>query len=104
MPKAWEDKTLLFLAHLIDKGSQSSTIKSYKSAIKAVLVNDGYDWKEEKILLTSLTKACRLINDQVKTKLPIGGHLLELLLFELERKFGCQPETGCQTFSKQSSF
>ena len=42
-PKLWEDRTTLFLGYLIDHGVQSSTIKSYVSAIKKTLVMDGYD-------------------------------------------------------------
>ena len=62
-------------------------LKSYVSAIKRILVDDGYHWNNDKILLTSLTRACRLVNDRVKTCLPINCGLLEVLLFELERYF-----------------
>ena len=37
--------------------------------------------------LTSLTKACKLINDKVKTRLPIHKKLLHLMLAEVERSF-----------------
>ena len=33
-PQTWEEKVSLFLAQLVDSGAQSSTIKSYVSAIK----------------------------------------------------------------------
>ena len=84
MPILWEDRTSLFMAYLIDKGVQSSTIKSYVSAIKRTLLNDKYKWKDELILLTSLTKACKLVNDSVRTRLPIHCSLLEMILFELQ--------------------
>ena len=41
-PKPWEDRTTLFIGYLIDRGIQSVTIKSYVSAIKKMLVMDGY--------------------------------------------------------------
>ena len=66
---------------------QSSTVKSYVSAIKRILIDDGYEWNDNKILLNALTKACRLINDRVQTRLPIHCGLLELLLFEIHRHF-----------------
>ena len=76
----WEDRTSLFIAHLVQKVIQSGTIKSYVSGIKNMLVHVNYKWDDSKILLTSLTKACRLCNDHITTRLPIHCGLLELLL------------------------
>ena len=87
IPNSWESRICLFAAYLVDGGIQSSTLKSYYSAIMAVLKNDGYVVNDDKVLLTSLAKACRLVNDKVQTRLPIGRHLLEILLFEIQRKF-----------------
>ena len=67
---------------------QSNTVKSYVSAIKKTLVMDGYRWDDNLVLIRSLSKACRIINDSVKTRLPIHCSLLELLLFETLRHFG----------------
>ena len=39
---SWELKTALFGAYLVDNGIQSSTLKSYFSAIKHILKLDGY--------------------------------------------------------------
>ena len=68
-------------------GLQSSTIKSYISAIKRILLDDGYQWEYNKMLLTAITKACKLKNDRVQVRLPIGFGLLELILFEVRRYF-----------------
>ena len=86
-PSLWEDRVALFCAYLIDQGFQSQTIKSYVSAIKGVLKDDGYNWNENRVLISSLTKACRLVNDKVKTRLPISQNLLEVMLFEIQRIF-----------------
>ena len=86
-PPMWERRAALFCAYLVDKGNQSGTIRSYISAIKKVLKEDGYNWNDNIVLFDSLTKACRLCNDHVKTRLPIQIGLLELLLFELDRVF-----------------
>ena len=86
-PKLWEDRTILFIGYLVDKGMQSTTVKSYVSAIKRMLVDDGYPSKDGKILLTSLTKACRIINDRVMHRLPIRCGLLELILFKVRHRF-----------------
>ena len=89
-PRLWEDRTTLFIGHLINKGFQSSTIKSYVSAIKKTLLMDGYEWDDNLVLIRSLSKACRLVNDRVTTRLPITCNLLEILLFEIQRKFPTQ--------------
>ena len=60
-------------------------------AIKRILVDDGYDWNDTKVLLHSLTRACRLINDKVRTRLPIQSSLMEVLLFEIQRYLHKQP-------------
>ena len=92
MPKSWEDRATLFVTYLIEyKQTQSSTIKSYISAIKRTLIDDNYDWNDNQVLLTSLTKACHLTNDRVTTRLPITCTMLEFILFELERVFSTQP-------------
>ena len=45
----------------------------------------------DEFLLTSLTKACRLVNDKVKHRLPIQKPLLELLLRKANSVFAEQP-------------
>ena len=62
---------MLFIAQLIEEGMQSSTVKSYISAIKTTLITDGYTWDNSKILLSSLTRACKVVKDHVRTRLPI---------------------------------
>ena len=79
MPQSWEERTQLFMAYLNDQGMQSSMVKSYVSAIKKILTIDGYDWNDKHILVTSLTRACRLVNDTIKPHLPIHCSLLELI-------------------------
>ena len=78
------------MAHLIELGRQSSTIKLYISAIKCILKQDKYAWDDGKACLVSLTKACKLQNDQFKTRLPITLGLLEVILFEINRVFSSQ--------------
>ena len=90
-PVSWEDRVLLFCGYLVDNGYQSCTIKSYVSAIKATLKEDSYNWDDSKFLLGSLTKACRLLNDKMRCRLPITVGLLEMLLFEIQRVFEKQP-------------
>ena len=88
-PKAWEDRTALYCAHLVQEGFQWSTIKSYISAIKA----DNYEWNEKEIKLSIITRACKIKNDKLIARLPIRKGFLELILFEIQRMYsGNQPQ------------
>ena len=64
-PELWEDRAMLFIAYLIEKGTQSATIKSYISAIKKTLVMDEYNCNDNLVLVRPLSRACRIINDTV---------------------------------------
>ena len=86
-PNSWEDRLILFVGHLVKQKRKSSTINSYVSAIRAVLMNDGIKLNENKYLLTSLTKACKLHNDQVRIKLPIQKGMLRIILKSTENFF-----------------
>ena len=62
-------------------------VKSYVLAIKCILTTDGYAWDDEKVILSSLMRACKLVNDRGKTCFPIQCGLLELILFQVGRYF-----------------
>ena len=79
-PNSWEERIVLFVGFLIESKKQSSTIRSYISAIRAVLLADGVQLNENKYLITSLTKACKLKNDKVRTRLPIQKAMLTILI------------------------
>ena len=88
IPKSWEQRTALYCGYLIvEKKLQSATVRSYISGIKSVLKNDGYMWDDGFVLLSVLTKSCKLKNDMVKTRLPIQVGLLDLILFDVKRRF-----------------
>ena len=87
IPAKWEERTSLYCTYLILEGYQSSTVKSYVSAIKHKLTADNYKWDDKLVLLNSLTKACRLENDVVKVRLPLQHKLLNMVIFEVEREF-----------------
>ena len=81
----WECRVAFFCAYMVEKGNKSTTIRSYISAIKNVLVTDGYHWDDSLILVESITKACRLMNDTVFNRFPIRIGFLEMILFEVGR-------------------
>ena len=87
-PSSWKDRIVLFAGYLIDqKGCKSQTVKSYISAIKSVLKADGIEVNENRYLLTSLTNACKLVNDQVRIRLPIRKPLLKVLLRKVDNLY-----------------
>ena len=87
-PTTWEDRLTLFIGYLIDSKKQSSTVKSYISAIWATLQEIGVKLNEDQTLITSLTKACRLVNDQIKTQLPIQKDLLGVIIHQVNNYYG----------------
>ena len=92
MPVSWEKRVSLFCAYLIDSHkTQSSTIRSYISAIKNTLRNDGYKWVDDRVYLDLLIKLCKITNDTLMARLPIQFKLFELILFELGRVMINQP-------------
>ena len=82
-PRTWEERLILFVGSLVQNGKQSSTVKSYISTIKAVLREDDVVIDDNLLLLSALTKACRLRNDRVRTRFPIRKGLLLLLLSKI---------------------
>ena len=90
-PPTWEERLVLYVGYLVSQRRKASTIKSYISAIRSVLREDGVVLNEDKYVLTSLTKACRYINDEVQTRLPIQIGVLVLIIRQVKLHFQNQP-------------
>ena len=86
-PRDWNQRLVLFVCYLIDNKKQSSTVRSYISAIKAVLKDQKIEIKEDEYLLPSLTKACRLKNDVVNIHIPIQKGLMKLILKAIDKHY-----------------
>ena len=93
----WSDRLSLFVGHLVQENRQSSTVSSYISAIKAVLKMNNIKVSEDQFLLSSLTKACRLKNDKIKTRLLIQKSMLSVILKQTNLYFlqRNQPYLAC---------
>ena len=94
-PESWEERLTLFVGYLIENNKKANTIRSYISAIKAVLKTDGHDLNEDVYLLKSLTRACRWRNKKITNRLPIRKNLLKLMLLNLSELFHKQPYLEC---------
>ena len=73
------------------ESKKRSTVLSYVSAIKAVLIEDGRELHEDKFLISAMTSACKIRNDRIHHKLPIKKGLLTIMLCEFPKLFGKQP-------------
>ena len=89
-PSSWEDRLTLFVGYIVNKGLKSTTVRSYISAIRAVLMEDGILLNEDKYLLSSLTKACRYKNNRVLTRFPIQKSLLSILVQQFSEYYDSQ--------------
>ena len=86
-PKTLEDRLVLFVRFLVDNKLKSSTVKTYISAIRGTLADDGIKLNEDQFLITSLTCACRLQDDRVIHRLLIYKELLNLILQKIDVYF-----------------
>ena len=86
-PESWEERIVLFVGHLIKQKKQSSTIRTYFSALRAVLKIDDIELNENLFLINALTKACKLKNDRIRTRQPITRGLLNRIVGEVERYY-----------------
>ena len=92
IPDSWEKRVAFYCAYLVQNGIQSMTMRSYVSVIKCILREAiDYSWNDDAVIFNSLVRACKLSNDRITTRLPVGGKLLEIILFEVGRIFQDQP-------------
>ena len=63
-PGNWEDRLILFVGYLIQNKRKSTTIKSYISAIRAMVREVKVILNEDTFLIKSLTRACHLSVDK----------------------------------------
>lgn len=80
IPPKWEDRIVVWAAHLADNRRKSATIKSYISAIRYCLGLDGITVRHDNCELAAIIQAARHENDQLYIRLPIQRHLMKLIL------------------------
>ena len=84
-PETWEDRIVLFIGFLVEEKLKSSTIKTYLSAIRAVLWENKINLAEDKFLLLSLIRAGRLKNDKIIMHLPIHKDLVRMIMRTVDK-------------------
>ena len=71
----------------MEQKKQSSIVRSYLSAIRAVLKIDGIKLNEYMFLVNALTRACKIKNDKIRTRHPIHKSLLHQILWRTHDHF-----------------
>ena len=94
-PDTWEERLVLFMGFLIENKCRSSTINSYISGIKAILLQNNIKISEDRFLLSSLTRACKIKNDIMKTRLPISSNLIASVIRKIYDIYDTQPYLAC---------
>ena len=87
---------------MIDSGKKASTVNSYVAALKTVLKEDKVEIAEDRFLLNSLVRACKLRDNRVTIRLPIQKPLLHVLLKKIDDNFldGENPQIYLATMYK----
>ena len=86
----WKSFNKFFKTIKTIKHKQSSTIRSYILAICAILSDIGIELDLDQCLITSLTRVCRVVNDMVRTRLPIKKSTLTNILTGVQQQFAEQ--------------
>lgn len=80
LPAKWEDKMVMFAAHLGNMGEYSQTVSSYMSAIRYKLRKDGVEIPDKNFEIASIIRTCKLKNDQVRYRCGLTKNMTEELI------------------------
>ena len=86
-PPTWEERIVLLTAFLIDNKLKSTSVRSYLSAIRCIIAEDGIRLNEDWFLINSLTRACKLKNDELTIRFLIHKDLLHSILCKVETHY-----------------
>lgn len=80
LPSKYEDKMVMYAAHLGNEGAHSATVGSYMSAIRYKLRKDGIDIPDKNFEIASIIRTCKLKNNRVFYRCGISKPMLKDLL------------------------
>ena len=83
-PTSWEDRIILFTGYLVDSKLKSTTIRTYISAVRGALAEDGFELDSNIFAVSALTRACRIRNDTIIHQFPIHKGVLRLILSQAD--------------------
>lgn len=85
LPELWEQKMVMFAAHLGNEGCQPGTVSSYMSAIRYKLRKDGVDIPDKNFEIASIIRTCKMKNNRVFYRCGITKPMMKDLLLALKR-------------------
>lgn len=87
LPAKWEDKMVMYAAHLGNIGEFSQTVSSYMSAIRYKLRKDGVHIPDRNFEIASIIRTCKLKNDQVHYRCGISKNMTKELVRAVKELF-----------------
>lgn len=90
MPELLDDQLALFVAFRTQKGDYSTTVNSYLSGIRSMLLLDGIEINTRTARLRALIKACKYENDRVIQRQPIKESMLMRVIRQVDLMFDDQ--------------
>lgn len=88
LPTKWEDKMVMYAAHLGNIGEHSQTVASYMSAIRYKLRKDGLVIPDKNFEIASIIRTCKLKNDTVRYRCGLTRKMTEDLILATKQLFG----------------
>lgn len=87
LPTKWEDKMVMYAAHLGNIGEFSQTVASYMSAIRYKLRKDGLEIPDKNFEIASIIRTCKLKNDRVRYRCGLTRRMTEDLIMATKTLF-----------------
>lgn len=87
LPSLWEQKMVMFAAHLGNQGTQASTVGSYMSALRYKLRKDGVEIPDKNFEIASIIRTCKIKNNAVHYRCGISKNMLKELLQTVKKHF-----------------
>lgn len=85
LPKDWEQKMVMYAAHLGNTGNQAPTVSSYMSAIKYKLKKDGVIIPDKNFEIASIIRTCKIKNNAVFYRCGINKPMMKNLVAILKK-------------------
>lgn len=93
LPKDWEQKMVMYAAHLGNEGNTAPTVSSYMSAIRYKLRKDGVEIPDKNFEIASIIRTCKIKNNRVFYRCGINKVMMKDLVACLDRLYKQEGQT-----------
>lgn len=84
VPDDWEDKLVMYAAHLGNTRHAPATVSSYCSAIRYKLRKDGVILNEKSLEIAAIVRSCKKLNNRMYLREPLHKHMLHAILDKID--------------------